>query len=126
MLDLSRGGSNLILSLFLGHFYGAPGVAWGTAIPAVLFDIILKPLYACRVIDLNPFQLWRGVGWVAGFTAILFAPVWFFIGRNIDNTYLSLIGISCLHVIVFLVPAYFLLLSKDERIWAMAKLKGVS
>lgn len=117
LLDLSRGGMNLVLSLILGYFYGAIGVAWGTVIPAVLFDIILRPIYSCKVISLSPFKLWRSVSFIAIVTAILFAPVWFFIGRNISNNYLELVGIVCLHMVLFFFPAYFLFFSKTERLW---------
>ncbi|MCD6184284.1 MAG: hypothetical protein J7K84_00615 [Deltaproteobacteria bacterium] len=119
ILDLLRGGMNLILSLILGHFFGAPGVAWGTVIPAVLFDIILKPAYSCKVIGLSPFKLWSNVGFVVVVTTILFAPVWFFIGRNVSNNYLELIAIACLHIVVFLFPAYFLFFNKTKRVWLM-------
>lgn len=122
LLDFLRGVMNLALSLLLGHFYGAPGVAWGTVIPAILFDIILKPAYSCRVIDLNLLKLWQEVGFVVGVTALFFAPVWYLIGRSIPNTYTALIGILCLHILVFIVPAYFLLLSKGERQWIKQKL----
>jgi len=117
MLDLLRGVTNLILSLILGYFYGAVGVAWGTAIPAVLFDIILKPVFSCRVIKLNPFKLWRSSISIAFLTVALFAPVWFLYGRHISHTYTELIAVAFFHILVFTVPAFFIVLSRNDREW---------
>lgn len=49
---------NLGLSVLLCHWYGIIGVAWGTVIPAVIFELGLLLLYALKALGLSFRRLW--------------------------------------------------------------------
>jgi O-antigen/teichoic acid export membrane protein/glycosyltransferase involved in cell wall biosynthesis len=51
-LTIMEAGANLILSLVLVTPFGIEGVAWGTTIPNVVFNLILA-VYACRLLKVN-------------------------------------------------------------------------
>ncbi|GAK49297.1 polysaccharide biosynthesis protein [Candidatus Moduliflexus flocculans] len=52
--------ANLGLSVALAPRYGIEGVAIGTAIPLAICNLLIIPIYTCRVLQLSFFQyLWR-------------------------------------------------------------------
>lgn len=55
--------ANLALSIILVRHIGINGVAWGTAIPSVLVEILLWPRYICKLLDI-PVRtyLWQAWG----------------------------------------------------------------
>lgn len=124
ILDAMRGGMNLILSLILGYKIGAVGVAWGTAIPCIIFDVILKPYYACRVINTSPFRLLGRVAGAGMQTCILLAPVWYFLGRGVQENYFSLLRIFIIHICVMLILGFLVFFSKKERREVKLFIKG--
>lgn len=59
LLDLGQAAANLALSLVLIQHLGIIGVAWGTLIPAVLFEWGLLVPYVSRRLELSLGDLWR-------------------------------------------------------------------
>jgi len=114
-LDGLRGVINLLLSLVLGYKIGAAGVAIGTAIPCIIFDVLLKPYYACKSINASPFRLLCTIVRSCMQTCILMAPVWLIIGRNLPGNYYSLFRVFIIHSALLLIVGIFAFLSKDER-----------
>lgn len=45
--------ANLALSIILVRMMGLLGVAWGTTIPAVAFNLLFRPKYACNLVGLK-------------------------------------------------------------------------
>lgn len=115
ILDGLRGGMNLLLSLILGYQIGAAGVALGTAIPCIIFDVLLKPYYACRSINASPFRLLRKIAGACMQTCILLAPVWLIFGRNVQENYLSLFKLLIFHFAILLIFGFFMFFSQEER-----------
>lgn len=115
ILDAMRGTMNLFLSLLLGYKMGAVGVAWGTAIPCIIFDFFLKPYYACRAINASPYQLLGKIVGVCAQTCIFLIPVWYVLGRHVQEDYFSLLRVFIIHVCVMLILGAFIFLSKGER-----------
>ena len=115
LLDTLRGIMNLILSLILGYQIGAAGVAAGTAIPCIIFDVILKPYYAFKSIKANPFKLWGDMISACCRTGILILPVWFFFGKSVENTYSALVFIVGIHFFVIMIFGYFILFRKEDQ-----------
>ncbi len=115
ILDVMRGTMNLFLSLILGHMMGAVGVAWGTAIPCIIIDVFLKPYFSCRVINASPYRLLTKIVGACVQTCILLVPVWYVLGRHVQENYFSLFKVVIVHVCIMLVCGAFVFLSKDER-----------
>jgi O-antigen/teichoic acid export membrane protein len=74
---LGEGFANLTLSILLAQRIGLYGVAWGTAIPNLVINILLWPRYICRLLEM-PLggYLWQSWGRsaiaVSGFAAACF------------------------------------------------------
>lgn len=115
VLDGMRGGANLVLSLFLGYKLGAVGVAIGTAIPCVIFDVIVRPYYACRAINANPFRLYGQMINACLRVCLIMLPVWCLAGRYIHDNYLSLFLIFVVNASIMVILGYFVLLNTEER-----------
>jgi len=47
---ISEAIANLTLSIILVHKIGINGVAWGTAIPSIIIEVLLWPSYVCRLV----------------------------------------------------------------------------
>lgn len=114
-IELAKGLSNLILSLILGHKFGAIGVAWGTAVPTIIFDVIVRPIYSSRVVKLNPFYLWKEVFFIIGVSTTLFCVVWYFFGKSWVSNFFTLFVIGLINSFMLIIVAYFLFLKRDER-----------
>jgi O-antigen/teichoic acid export membrane protein len=52
-ITLGEGAANLILSVYWGYRYGLVGIAFGTAVPAIVNHLLIIPLYALRVVHLS-------------------------------------------------------------------------
>lgn len=63
---------NLLLSIVLSQSYGIRGVALGTAIPLLVVNMVLVPVYCCHVLGLKYTRyIMETFGAQAGFTLIL-------------------------------------------------------
>jgi O-antigen/teichoic acid export membrane protein len=61
---------NLVLSILLARSMGVFGVAWGTAIPSVLIQLLFWPPYISRVLDIAITEyLWQA--WVRSLLAVI-------------------------------------------------------
>jgi len=93
-LSLAQGAVNFPLSAILIRSMGPVGVAWGTLIPAIIFDGVLLPIYTARVLDVPisryclramlppvlaalPYGLWlwflRAEGLIRGYPSLVLA-----------------------------------------------------
>lgn len=115
ILDALKGTINLFLSFLLGYKMGAVGVAWGTAIPCIVFDFFLKPYYACKSMKFNAFIFLGGIVSIVIRVFALIIPVWYIFGRGMDVSYTSLLLIFGIHLFVILILGPFVLFRRGER-----------
>jgi len=122
-LEVMQGGIKLVLSLVLGYFYGGKGVALGTSIPAMFFAGLIWPYFACKKIELNSLVFRSKMLLTLVFTVILIFPVWFFLGRNVEATYGSVLSIVGIHTAWLALLGPFVLLPKQDRekLWYLLK-----
>jgi O-antigen/teichoic acid export membrane protein len=59
LIYLAEAGTNLGLSIWACQQYGVVGVAWGTAIPIVVFELGLLLPFAIRALDISVWRLVR-------------------------------------------------------------------
>jgi O-antigen/teichoic acid export membrane protein len=60
---LGEGAANLILSLILVRRMGIYGVAWGSAIPSVIIELLLWPTYISKLLHISAANyLWQAWG----------------------------------------------------------------
>jgi O-antigen/teichoic acid export membrane protein len=67
---MAEGASNFILSVILVRRIGIYGVAWGSAIPSVIIELLLWPTYICRLVQV-PLRTYLWQAWVRTAAAIL-------------------------------------------------------
>jgi|GEM_PF-826947 len=60
-VSLAEAGANLALSIVLVRRMGAIGVAWGTLIPALLFELVVLPIYTLRQLQVSLGRYLSGV-----------------------------------------------------------------
>ncbi|HWG36444.1 MAG TPA: oligosaccharide flippase family protein [Terriglobales bacterium] len=60
-LSLTEACTNLGLSIILVRYLGAIGVAWGTLIPALVFELCVLPIYTVRQLKLGTLRYVGGV-----------------------------------------------------------------
>jgi len=58
-----EGAANLILSIILVHRMGIYGVAWGSAIPSIIIELLLWPAYISRLVQI-PVKTYLWQTWV--------------------------------------------------------------
>jgi len=114
-LDVLKSVATLALSFILGYRMGAMGVAIGTAVPCIVFDGLIKPLYACKIIEADPFRYYGAVLASMLKVGILIVPIWFMLGKGVQPDYLSLASIFGLHMCVIIALGFFVLISGQER-----------
>jgi O-antigen/teichoic acid export membrane protein len=65
-----EGAANLILSVILVRRIGIYGVAWGSAIPSVIIELLLWPVYICRLVEIPVWTyLWQA--WIRSSLAVV-------------------------------------------------------
>jgi O-antigen/teichoic acid export membrane protein len=67
---MAEGASNFILSVILVRRIGIYGVAWGSAIPSVIIELLLWPPYICKLVGI-PLRTYLWQAWVRTALAIL-------------------------------------------------------
>jgi O-antigen/teichoic acid export membrane protein len=65
-----EGAANLILSIILVRRIGIYGVAWGSAIPSVIIELLLWPTYICRLVQI-PVRTYLWQAWIRSSLAVL-------------------------------------------------------
>jgi O-antigen/teichoic acid export membrane protein len=98
---LAAGVLNLVLSVVLVKPYGLPGVAIGTAIPTVLFSLVML-VFACRVLGVPLLTYTRYVALRASLGAIplLALLLWFRIRCEVQS-FAGLVGSGFATVLTF-------------------------
>lgn len=110
--------SNLVLSIVLGRRLGIIGVAWGTAIPSLVFNLLVTPIVTCRAIDLDVWRYWRetmprpvlAAGIAGGLLAAADSQV------VMQGGWAVLFVRAAISVVVVAFIALFIGMSNDERI----------
>ena len=105
---------NLVLSLLLVKPYGIYGVALGTAIPMLIFKLIIQPVYVCRCIKLRSYVYHRII---ATSTLKTILPLTFYfslVDRYVSPSYMSLFCIGLFQIVMF-IPAAFFIFDADQR-----------
>lgn len=106
----------LLLSVVLVKFYGIFGVAVGLAIAELIFGGLLRPVYACKYIDL-PISVY--IKMLASTIGKLLVPllIWFALAKpHISADYASIFTIAGLQVLIFMPFIYFSILKKEDRL----------
>jgi O-antigen/teichoic acid export membrane protein len=67
---VAEAAANLTLSIILVHKIGIYGVAWGTAIPSVVIEMLLWPRYVCRLVVM-PVRVYLWQTWFRTTLAIV-------------------------------------------------------
>jgi len=105
---------NLLLSLILIKHLGIDGVALGTTIPLVIANLIVVPMYTCRVLQLNYFQyLFESYGKMIVFTALL--SLLFYKYPIKVASYFHLTLYSAATMLLFFLFSFFFILEKQQR-----------
>lgn len=125
-LSIIEAAANLILSIILVKKIGLIGVAWGTAIPAVLKHLFFVPFYTCGLLQMRLSTYLKEallmpvlIALPLGILSILFMtqvpqPTWGFL--------LYEVTICCG---VFYALAYFTCLDHEQRTKVMTKIRPI-
>ncbi len=113
----SEGVANLLLSMLLVGRYGIAGVAMGTTIPLLVTNILIIPVYTCRVIGIGLGRYVRGVLCAAALGAAVHAGSWFVIRDAITSSYPRLLILGVSTSAVYLILNAFIMLRKHERMY---------
>jgi O-antigen/teichoic acid export membrane protein len=65
-----EGAANFILSVILVRRIGIYGVAWGSAVPSVIIELLLWPAYICRLVQI-PVRTYLWQAWIRTVLAVL-------------------------------------------------------
>jgi O-antigen/teichoic acid export membrane protein len=60
-LWLCNGTANLALSTVMIRWWAAVGVAWGTLIPALIFEAIVLPAFTASILGISPARFYKSV-----------------------------------------------------------------
>jgi O-antigen/teichoic acid export membrane protein len=125
-LALGEALVNLVLSVILVRKLGLIGVAWGTAIPHLITNTVIIPLYALRQTQLPLGEYVRKALGPPALCALPFALICSQLGSRLaEPTWalfaLEVVGASC----VFYVLAFFLCLEPSQRKRLSEKLHGL-
>lgn len=126
LLILGMGALNLLLSLVLVQFFGLRGVACGTAIPNILFAVIMLVI-ACRRLNVPVSQWLRSVALKPLLAAIpmLALLLWFKLGIGIHGL-VPLLLAGAAHCVLFALLEVFVVYWKDPHFDLWARLRGRS
>ncbi|MBP7526979.1 MAG: polysaccharide biosynthesis C-terminal domain-containing protein [Syntrophorhabdaceae bacterium] len=121
-----EGAANVALSVALVRPYGIVGVAVGTLIPMLISNLIVIPWYTCRTIGLS-LPRFFGEGLLRPCIPALFFGAILYAARRIVpvDSWTGLIATLAVCLALYAVCAWYLCLSKNERITRWADLSGV-
>ncbi|MFA5261673.1 MAG: oligosaccharide flippase family protein [Candidatus Omnitrophota bacterium] len=117
ILSLCGALTNLILSIiFVKRGMGLEGVAWGTAIPAVISGLFILPVYTCRIIHMDIRKYYLKIALpVLSLTAIYFWGAWLAERHVLAPGYGCVLACGLLNTFVCGLLAYYLILNNRER-----------
>ncbi|WP_321416530.1 oligosaccharide flippase family protein [uncultured Desulfobacter sp.] len=107
---------NLFLSVLLVQYYGLVGIAIGTAVPALLFNALILPIYVCKILKVNYLKF------VFIFFRLIFKAsmvlffFWYFVAPHVESNYCNIAILFILEVVFFGVFIFFLELNYKEKI----------
>lgn len=125
-ITVMEGAANLALSLLLVKHYGIIGVAMGTLIPMLFFNIIVIPWYTCRVTGCSPTR-YIGEGMLLpSVPAVVFGLILHFASGAVRiSTWMEFILVLTPSLCTYVVCAWYLCLSKTERVNRLKDLTAV-
>lgn len=117
---------NLVLSIVLVQQYGLIGVAIGSAVPQILFHGVFVPYYTNKALG---FSIWayylKTYLSVLLPTLILFVALFTLKSFYAPTGFLILLAEAALAAIIFIISAYFLTLSREEKNSALALISTI-
>jgi O-antigen/teichoic acid export membrane protein len=126
-MSISEAIVNIVLSIFLVHTYGIVGVAIGTAIPMIITNSIVIPLYSCRIVGISWFHflseayvkplLCAFVFAISLYTILKFIPV---------TTWFAFASALSAPIVIYCSFAWLFCLSKSERVDRVADCRAVA
>lgn len=115
--NLIEGIANLVLSIIFVRYYGIYGVAFGTAIPMLIMNLFIQPLYVCRKLGLLvSTYIRKGI-----LSQLLIGVLYFAIFKilirilHFPDTYFQIFLLAIIGLIFFTFLAFALCLNNDER-----------
>lgn len=108
---------NLGISIILVRYYGIIGVALGTTIPLVIVNLILVPVYTCRVLRLN-FFYYMIKSYKNLFIITLAASVFYYAAPVRVTTYLQLGAYSIIVATFFIIFSIMFVVETGHKDWA--------
>lgn len=118
--------ANLGLSLALAPKYGIEGVAWGTAIPNVLYAALLT-LHTTRKMEVPLAQYaWATLATPMLGLAVFLAPLLAFAHFFAINSFVKLGLVITISLLPYAIITYKLILPMRQRVWIRQKLLGRS
>jgi O-antigen/teichoic acid export membrane protein len=116
-LSLCNAAANFALSAFLVRSLGPVGVAWGTVIPAVLFEGIILPVYTAHLLRV-PVRHFYGNAVLRPLAAA--GPfggwLWFCRTQGFAGGYGQLVIVTIVGLILYAVLAWRLCIEEDEKV----------
>lgn len=116
-ISVLEGLSNLILSIFLVKSFGIIGCAIGTAIPLVIFRLIIFPQYVCRLVDISIVKYYASYFRILALTLPLLG-ILFYVSKIIlvSPSYFKLCLISIVAGLFYFPIVFLIGLKQNERI----------
>lgn len=115
---------NLGLSLILGYYYGLYGIAFGTALPALITKLYFQPKYACKQIKV-PYSSYLKLLLSRIFVStIYFVIAYILIQPHIKENYLSLIFFGFILSTSYLLFMLLFMVSKETKNYISEILPG--
>ncbi len=113
---LAEGLANLALSVALVQTMGIIGVAWGTAIPAIVLNMTFLPWYMRRVLDISPWTF-ALTSWIRPTVGILpYALLTYLVNHHWPAPSLPVFFLQiALALPVALLPLWYLSFDKEQR-----------
>jgi hypothetical protein len=103
---------------------GAVGVAWGTVIPAIIFQAIALPLYTMKLLEVSPSTYYWNVVLRPTLASVPYGLLlWFFVRQGMVRGWLSMGLVLILGLAVFAAMAWTISLEPQERRFAMKMLR---
>lgn len=113
---------NLMLSIFLGKYYGIYGVAWGTTIPLLVVVVVLIG-YMCKTYCIGVRKYLSSSIFMPLIASVPFLATYFTAVSIVKiNSYLVLVLCVFASFLIYSFTVYLFFLSDTEKIWCSNKL----
>jgi len=115
----------IVAGILLAPAYGIDGVALGTTIPLVISNLLLVPIYTCRVLGMSPLRFFRDGPAVPVILTCLFALVHWLIAPEV-KTYLDIVFYATMATAFFSLASWFLVLEQEHKETLLGQLRRLS